>query len=101
MDDALQAWRRGDGPRPGGAMSVIDRLKAKAQEARQIAPKAIANLESDLDSIISEGPRLEEKRAEAVGKHQSLISNVKTELEGISAAVDILSNDPLPESGSN
>ena len=83
-------------------MSVIDRIKAKALQARSIAPKAIAEFEADLDGLIAEGPKLASARLEAVGRHLEAFSGIHGELDGLKSAIDILSNgapsDPLPAS---
>jgi hypothetical protein len=77
--------------------SVIDRIKAKALQARDIVPTAIKEFEADLDSIISGGPMLATKRAEAVGPHQEATKGLLKEIDGLKGAMDILSNggDPL------
>lgn len=81
-------------------MSVIDRIKAKALQARDIVPTAIKEFEADLDSIIAGGPMLAEKRAAAVGPHREATKGLLTEIDGLKGAMDILSNgDPLPASG--
>lgn len=74
-------------------MSAIDRIKAKALAARNIAPDAIRKFEADLDGLIAEGPQIDAKRAAAVAPHQEAIAGVMGELDGLKSAIDILSND--------
>lgn len=82
--------------REAKSMSVIDRIKAKALQARDIVPTAIKEFEADLDSIIAGGPMLAEKRAAAVGPHKEATEGLLTEIDGLKGAMDILSNgDPL------
>lgn len=81
-------------------MSVIDRIKAKALQARQVVPDAIKGVESDLDSILSEKDIIAKKRAEAVAPHMEAIAGVKGELEGLKSALDLLSNGGPPLEGS-
>lgn len=73
-------------------MSAIDRIKAKALQARDIVPNAIKAFETDLDSIIAEGPVLDERRAEAVAPHKEATAGLLTEIDGLKQAMDILSN---------
>lgn len=82
----------------GIKMSVIDRIKAKALMARDIAPKAIAAFEADLDSLIAEGPKLETDRSAAVSMHKEAFAGIRGEFDGLKSAINILSNgspDPL------
>ena len=81
---------------PQARMSVIDRIKAKATQARAIAPKAIADFEADLDSLIAEGPVLENARLAAVGMHKQAFSGIQGEIDGLKSAIDILSNGAPP-----
>lgn len=74
------------------SMSVMDRIRAKALEARAVAPNAIKEFESDLDSILAEKAIIEQKRKEAVSPHQQAIADVKGELGDLKSAIDILSN---------
>lgn len=76
----------------GPSVSAIDRLKAKALEARNVAPDAIKKFEADLDSIIAQKAEIEGKRVAAVAPHQEAIAGVKGELDGLKSAMDILSN---------
>jgi hypothetical protein len=84
-------------------VSPIDRIKAKALQARQIVPDAIKAVEGDLDSLISEKAAIDQKRAAAMAPHQEAVAGLKSELDGIKSALDILSNGgpdgPLPGSG--
>lgn len=73
-------------------MSVIDRIKQKALQARNVAPEAIKRFEADLDSIIAEQAGLEQRRAAAVAPHQEAISGIKGEIDGLKSAIDILTN---------
>jgi hypothetical protein len=70
----------------------IDRLKAKAMQARGVATGAIRDLEADLDAIIAEEAVIAQKRAAAVAPHHEAIAGVKGELDGLKEAIDILSN---------
>jgi hypothetical protein len=81
-------------------VSAIDRIKAKALQARQIVPQAISAVESDLDSLIAEKALLDQKRADAMAPHQEAIAGLKTELDGVKSALDILSNGGPPLDGS-
>ena len=83
-------------------MSVIDRIKQKALEARNIAPAAIKAFESDLDALIAEGPKLHADKNAAVRKHQEAFKGIRDQFDGLHSAIDILSNggDPLDESKS-
>ena len=83
-------------PKLQARMSVIDRIKAKATQARAIAPKAIADFEADLDSLIAEGPVLESARLAAVGMHKEAFSGIHGEIDGLKSAIDILSNGAPP-----
>lgn len=80
--------------------SVIDRIKEKALQARQIAPDAIKSFESDLDSLIAEGPKLKAAQAAAVGKHTAAFKGIQETFDGLSSAIDILSNGGDPLEGS-
>ena len=73
-------------------MSAIDRLKAKALVARNVAPDAIKRFEADLDGILAEKDAIENKRIASVSRHQEAIAGVKGELDGLKSAIDILSN---------
>lgn len=81
-------------------VSAIDRIKAKALQARGIAPAAIKDFEADLDGLIAEGPRLAADRAAAVGKHAEAFKGIREQFDGLHSAIDILSNggDPLEDS---
>lgn len=83
-------------------MSVIDRIKAKALEARQIAPNAIKAFEADLDALIAEGPKLLADKEAAVSQHKEAFAGIRGEFDGLKSAIDILSNGapegPLPAS---
>jgi len=83
-------------------MSAIDRIKEKALKARSIAPNAIKALEADLDALMAEEGPLNAARLKAVGAHQEVFQGIRTEIDGVKAAIDILSNgeesDPLPAS---
>lgn len=84
-------------------MSAIDRIKAKALQARDIAPQAIKDFESDLDGILAEKGVLAQKREAAVAPHKEAISGIYSEFDGLKQAMDMLSNggpslDPLPVS---
>jgi len=74
--------------------SMIERLKAKALAARNIAPDAMKAFEADLDGLSAEKAELDAKRAAALAPHQEAIAAVKGELDGLKSAIDILSNDP-------
>ena len=82
------------------ASSAIERIKAKALQARGIAPQAIKDFESDLDGIIGEKEKLAQKRVEAVAPHKEAIAGVYTEIDGLKSVMDLLSNGgpPLEES---
>ena len=85
-------------------MSAIDRIKAKALQARDIAPKAIRDFEAELDGIIAEKDKIESRRAAAVAPHHETIKGIYGEFDGLKAAMDILSNGapdehPLQASG--
>ena len=84
----------------GTQLSAIDRIRAKALQAREIAPKAIADFEADLDALIAEGPKLASARATAVGAHKEAFTGIRGELDGLKSAIDLLSNGgpPLEES---
>ena len=87
----------------GIKVSAIDRIKAKALQAKAIVPEAVRSVEADLDSLIAEKDKLEAKKAKAMAPHLEAISGLHDELDGIHTALDILSNggpslDPLPES---
>lgn len=77
-------------------MSAIDRIKAKALRARDIVPQAIKAFETDLDSIIAEGPTLDEKRIAAVAPHKEATQGLLTEIDGLKQAMDMLSNGGPP-----
>ena len=81
-------------------MSAIDRIKAKALQARDIAPQAIREFEADLDGIIAEKANLAQRRADAVGPHKETITGIYGEFDGLKQAMDLLSNGgpPLQES---
>jgi len=74
-------------------MSVIDRIKQKALQAKTVAPDAIKQFEADLDDIIAEKAVIEERRTAAVSPHKEAIAGVKGEIDGLKSAIDILSND--------
>jgi hypothetical protein len=74
-------------------MSAIERLKAKALQAKNVAPDAIKRFEADLDSILADKEAIENQRAAAVAPHQEAIASVKGEICGLKSAIDILSND--------
>lgn len=85
---------------PGFKMSAIDRIKAKALQARGIAPRAIADFEADMDALIAEGPKLETERVAAVAPHKEVVAGIRGEFSGLRDAMNILSNggpglDPL------
>lgn len=85
------------------AMSVLDRIKAKAVEAKSVVPDAIRDIETDLDAIIAEKKVIAVKRAEATAPHLESIAGMKGELESLKSSLDLLSNggpdlDPLPGS---
>lgn len=87
-------------PAVGIKMSAIDRIKAKALQARGIAPKAIADFEADMDALIAEGPKLETERVAAVAPHKEVVAGIRGEFSGLRDAMNILSNggpslDPL------
>jgi hypothetical protein len=77
-------------------MSAIDRIKAKALEAKGIATNAIKAFETDLDSLLAEKATLDTKRAEAVAPHKELISGIYSEIDGLKQAMDLLSNGGPP-----
>lgn len=82
------------------SMSAIDRIKAKALQARNIAPDAIRAFEADLDGIIAEKSKIAQRHAEAVAPHKETISGIYGEFDGLKQAMDLLSNggpslDPL------
>src|ERR1035437_6016040 len=81
-------------------MSAIDRIKSKALQAKDIAPQAIRDFEADLDGIIAEKAGLAQRRAAAVAPHKEAISGIYSEIDGLKAAMDLLSNGgpPLEES---
>jgi hypothetical protein len=83
--------------------SPIDRIKAKAMQARGVVPTALASVEAGLDQIIAAGPEIEKKKQEAMAPHLNAIADAKTELDGLKSALDILSNGgpPLHESESS
>lgn len=85
-------------------MSAIDRIKAKAIEARGIAGEAIQSFEGELDSILAEKDVIKRHIAEAAAPHHEIFKGIRGELDGLKSAIDLLSNggpdlDPLPESG--
>jgi len=82
-------------------MGAIDRIKEKALKAKSIAPNAIKALEADLDALMAEEGPLNAARVAAVGLHKEAIAGVRTEINGVKIAIDILTNggeDPLPVS---
>lgn len=83
-------------------MSVIDRIKAKALQARSIAPDAIKAFEADLDALIAEGPKLHAAKSAAVSMHREAFTGIHGEIDGLKSAIDLLSNGapdgPLPGS---
>ncbi len=84
-------------------MSAIDRIKAKALQARGVVPRVIASVEADLDSVIASESDIEQKKVQAFAPHFSAIADTKSELAAIGSALDIFSNggpalDPLPVS---
>ena len=82
-------------------MSVIDRIKSKALQAKDIAPQAIRDFEADLDGIIAEKASLAQRRVAAVAPHKEAISGIYSEIDGLKQAMDLLSNGgdhPLEES---
>ena len=97
-----------DPPTPGfgatsgdGAMSsAVDRIKAKAAQAKGVVPRVIAKVESGLDQIIGAEPELNTQTDAAMAPHLSAIADTKTELDGIKSALDILSNGGPPLQGS-
>lgn len=82
------------------AMSAIDRIRAKALQARSIAPDAITAFEADLDSIIAEGPKLRVAKDAAVGQHREAIAGVYGEIDGLKSVIDLMSNGGPPLGGS-
>lgn len=78
----------------------IDRIRAKALQARSIAPTLIKEFESDLDSLIAEGPKLEADKNAAVSQHKEAFSGLRGEFDGLRSVIDVLSNGgpPLAES---
>jgi hypothetical protein len=76
-------------------MGAIDRLKAKALEARNVAPDAIRTFEADLDSILAEKATIEAQRAAAVAPHKEAIAAVKGTIDGVKSAIDILDNGEI------
>jgi hypothetical protein len=94
-------WDHGSSITEGEDMgSAIDRIKAKALQAKGVVPRIITNVESGLDGIIASEGVLEKYAADAMKPHLDAISETKTELDGIKSALDILSNGgpPLQES---
>jgi hypothetical protein len=85
------------------ASSPIDRIKAKALQARSVAPDAIKAFETDLDSILAEKPILAQKQAAAVAPHKEAIAGVFGEIDGLKSAMDLLTNGgpPLDESNTS
>jgi hypothetical protein len=83
-------------------MSAIDRIKAKALQARDIAPAAIRAFEADLDGILAEREELERRRAASVAPHKEGIAGIYGEFDGLKQAMDIMTNGapsgPLPGS---
>lgn len=81
-------------------MSAIDRIKAKALQARAVVPDAIKAVEADLDSIIGQTAVIDKKRAEATAPHKEAVAGLMGELDGLKDALDVLSNGgpPLDES---
>ena len=80
--------------------SAVDRIKAKALQAKGVVPRILTNVETGLDDIIAAEGVLEQHAAEAMKPHLDAINETKTELDGIKSALDILSNGgpPLQES---
>lgn len=81
-------------------MSAIDRIKAKALQARSIAPTMIKEFEGDLDSLIAEGPKLKAAKDAALSEHTAAFEGLRGEFAGLKSVIDILSNGgpPLEES---
>ena len=84
----------------GRNMNAIDRIKAKALQARSIAPQAIRDFEADLDGIIAEGPKLKAAKDNAVAQHKETFAGVYGEIDGLKSAIDLLSNGGPPLDGS-
>lgn len=79
---------------------AIERLKQKALQARTIVPTMIKEFESDLDSLIAQGPQMEAARQAAVASHMDGVAGLKGEFAGLQSAIDILSNGAPPLDGS-
>jgi hypothetical protein len=79
---------------------VVERLKAKALQARGIAGGLVKSVESELDLMIAEKDAVEKKLAEAVAPHHEIFAGVRGEIDGVKAAIDLLSNGGPPLSGS-
>lgn len=82
--------------------SAVDRIKAKALQAKGVVPRILTNVETGLDEIIAAESELEKHASDAMQPHLDAINETKSELDGIKSALDILSNGgpPLQESTS-
>jgi hypothetical protein len=84
-------------------MSAIDRIRAKALQARNVAGEALTSFEGELDSIIAEKDVIKRRVAEASAPHHEILKGIHGEIDGLKSAIDLLSNGapggPLPGSG--
>lgn len=79
---------------------ALDRLKAKALQARTIVPTMIKAFETDLDGLIAQGPQLDAARQAAVAEHTAGMAGLQEQFDGLKGAIDILSNGSPPLDGS-
>ncbi len=76
--------------------SAVDRIKAKALQAKGVVPRILTKVETGLDEIIAAEGDLEKHADEAMQPHLDAINETKSELDGIKSALDILGNGGPP-----
>lgn len=77
-------------------MSAIDRIKAKALAARNVAREALTSFEGELDSILAEKEVIKRRVAEASAPHHEILKGIHGEIDGLKSAIDLLSNGGPP-----
>lgn len=88
------------------AMSVVDRIKSKAQQANGVVGRVVKKVEAGLDDIIGREEGLLKHADNAFAPHLSALAETKDTLDGVESALNVLSNGgpaleemhPLPAS---
>jgi hypothetical protein len=81
--------------------TVMDRLTAKLEAAAGVVGRVTADLEHRADHVISREASISKRGEQLFAAKHAVLDSADKGLDGIEAKLALLSNDPLPVSGSS